>query len=63
MGKKQRILLIGLLVTVLGGFAWLVLSRTQPELVCQGKNLKFWLESYKEFPRGGPMQDEAKTAI
>jgi|SRR5579872_6866908 len=63
MGKRQRIVLVALLVAVLGGFAWLVLSRTQPELVYQGKDLKFWLESCMDSRAGGLMQDEAKTAV
>jgi hypothetical protein len=45
VGKKQRILLAGLLVVALGGFAWLVLS--QPlEPVYEGKPLGLWLEGY-----------------
>ena len=48
MGKKQRILLAGLLVIVVAGFAWLVLSPHEP--VYNGKPLRYWLRGYHELP-------------
>src|SRR5579872_1926938 len=46
MGKKQRLVLAALLVTVVGGFAWLVSSQLGTEPVYQGKPLNFWLKGF-----------------
>jgi hypothetical protein len=71
MKKRNRILLIGLLAVVLGGFAWLAFRQNQPEPFYQGKPLSFWLAGYDgqsyayTHPMGppGPTSDEANAAI
>jgi hypothetical protein len=45
VGRKRRILLVALAVTVVGGVAWVVL-REPPEPVYQEKKLSVWLEDY-----------------
>src|SRR5579872_3147698 len=69
MRKKWRIILTSLLVLILSGFAWLVLSRPR-EPVYQGKPLSYWLSGFDDFckadlPSGppAPTYTEAWEAI
>src|SRR5579863_6231082 len=59
MGKRQRIVLTGLLVVVLGGFSWLVLRQREP--VYQGKSLSVWLAQYST--NRWPLDKQAGAAI
>ena len=63
--KSRRILLGILLIAVLGGFAWLILSQPN-EPIYQGKPLSYWCEQYSAsswlYPTNEP-DKQSETAI
>ena len=66
MGKHHRILLAALVLTAVGGIAWLLLRSIEAEPVYQGKRLGAWLaELDKEMPPGNfyDTNGPAATAI
>src|SRR5260370_5750943 len=65
MRKSRRYSLTTLLIAVLGGFAWLILSPPS-EPMYQGKTLSFWCDQYtaNSLPESDiELQKQAETAI
>jgi hypothetical protein len=60
MPKRVQIALAGLIMTILGVFAWQVLHEREP--VYQGKRLSVWLEQYGTNHWSGGRGDEVDTA-
>jgi hypothetical protein len=63
MGKKRRMLVAALVLAALGGLAWVLFFRAEPEPVYQGKSLSAWLSLNIDDPTSAEVVSNAVCRI